>query len=139
MIVVDVGRVHLEGKQRTDRIGDDVTFASRHFLSHIKPAWTVTFRRFHNLTVDDAGRRPALATCCQPSVLEQGPIDPLPDPPVAPIVEIMLNRRKRWEVFRQGAPLAACRKDIEDRIHDRAKVHHTRSADPARLRQPDPR
>src|SRR5258708_7025549 len=135
MIVLDIGWVHLQDKQRTDRIGDDVTFASHHFLSHIKPAWTATFRRFHTLAIDDAGRRGSLAPLCQARALDQDPIDPRPDPPVAPIVEIMLNRCEGRKVFRQGTPLAAGRKNVEDRIHDRAKVHLARTPDPARLRQ----
>src|SRR5260221_397017 len=47
----------------------------------------------------------------------------------------MLNRRERRKVFRQGTPLAAGRKDVEDRIHDHAKVNLARTPDPARLRQ----
>src|SRR5438034_1245729 len=39
VIVLDVGRVHLHGKQRAACIGDDVTFASFHSLARIKPAW----------------------------------------------------------------------------------------------------
>src|SRR6266446_7166844 len=98
-------------------------------------SWTAAFRRLHGLAVDDAGRRGALAIRGQARALDQGPIDPRPHPPVAPIVEIMLNRRERRKVFRQGTPLAAGRKAVEDRIHDRAKVNLARTPDLARLRQ----
>src|SRR5580692_1901977 len=62
VIVLDIGRVHLHGKQRTGRIGDDVTLASLHPLARIKPAWTATFCGFHALAVDDPSRRSALAS-----------------------------------------------------------------------------
>src|SRR5437879_8704860 len=98
--------MHLHGKQRAACISDNVTFASLHFLTRIKPAWTATFRRFHALAVDNTSRRRALASLRPARALDQDTIHVPPNVAVAPIVKVMLNRRKRWKVFRQSAPLA---------------------------------
>src|SRR5438093_6780082 len=122
VIVLDIGHVHLYGKQRAARIGDDVTFASLHSLARIKPAGTATFGRLHALAVDDTSRGSTLASRRAARALDQDTIDAPPNLAVTPIVKIILNRRVRRKVFRQRAPLAAGRKDVEDRIHDDAKV-----------------
>jgi len=122
MNVLDIGRVDLHGKQRAVRIGDDVTLASLHLLARIKPAWTAAFCRFHTLTVDDSGGRRALASCRTARALDQDTIDLAPDVAVTPIVKVVLNGRERREVFRQRAPLAAGRKNVENRIQDGAKT-----------------
>src|ERR1700678_201861 len=138
VIVLDISLVHLHGKQRAVRIGGDVTFAPFHLLARIKSARTAAFRRFYALTVDDTGRGSALASRGPARALDQGAIDPAPNLPVAPIVEIMLNRRVGRKVFRQSAPLAAGCKNVEDRIHDHAKIHLTWTPHPALLRQQSP-
>src|SRR5581483_10122562 len=53
----------------------------------------------------------------------------------APIVKIVLHRRERRKVFRQGAPLAAGGKNIEDCIEDGPKWPLRRAPDALPLRQ----
>src|SRR5439155_6193996 len=117
MIVLDVGYVHQHGEQRAGRIGDDVTLAALHPLGRIKPAWTATFRGFHALAIDHAGRRNDVAPCYPANLLDKSKIDPTPNALVAPAVEIILNGRARRKVFRQRAPLAASRENVEDGVH----------------------
>src|SRR5215831_6452965 len=99
-----------------------MALASLHLLSRIKPAWTATFCGLHALAVDDTHRGCALASRRPPRPLDQDTIDLAPNVTVAPIVEVMLNAREWREIFRQSAPLAAGRKNIENRIHDGAKM-----------------
>ena len=54
-------------------------------------------------------------------------IDPIPGSVIAPTTEVSLHRRARWEVPRQGAPLAAGRQNIEDRIDDLTPIPEPRS------------
>src|SRR5258708_4139008 len=107
VIVLDIGRAHLHGKHRAGRICDNVTFASLPPLARIKPAWTATFCGFHTLAVDDPSRRSALASLRPARAFDKHTIDPPPNVAVAPIIKVMLNRRERWKVLRQSAPLAA--------------------------------
>src|SRR4249919_1366399 len=120
--ILNVGRVHLHGKQQAIRIGNDVAFSSLHLLTRIKPAWTATFRGLHALAVDDTRRGSALASLRPTCVRDQDTIYPPPNIAIAPIVKVMLNRRVRRKVFRQSTPLAAGRKKVEDRIHYDAKA-----------------
>src|SRR6202035_1762100 len=135
VIVLDVGRVHLHSEQRAAGIGDNVTLAALHSLASIKPAWAPTFRRFHTLAVDDPSRRSALASRRSAGALHQHTIDPPPDVAVAPTIKIVLDRCERRKIFRQGAPLAAGGKNIENRIDDDAKVPLRRAPDVTPLRQ----
>src|SRR6202035_5574930 len=132
---LDVGRVHLHSEQRAAGIGDNVTLAALHSLACIKPAWAATFRRFHTLAVDDPSRRSALASRRSAGALHQHTIDPPPDVAVAPTIKIVLDRCERRKIFRQGAPLAAGGKNIENRIDDDAKVPLRRAPDVTPLRQ----
>ena len=112
-----------------------MTFASFHLLARIKPAWAATFCGFHALAVNDAGRGRGLAPYRPARALDQDPIDLAPNIAVAPIVKVMLNRCERRKVFRQSAPLAAGRQNIEDRIHDGAKMPFGRAPRSTPLRQ----
>src|SRR5438105_3428113 len=136
--ILNVGRMHLHGKQRAIRIGDDVTFSPLHLLTRIKPAWTATFRRFHALAVDNTSRGTALASLRPARALDQDTIDPPPNVAVAPIVKVMLNRRVRRKVFRQSTPLAAGRKNVEGRIHDGPKRPNRWAPDASPLWQQRP-
>src|SRR5215467_9085298 len=99
-----------------------MTLASLHLLACIKPAWAATFCGFHALAVNDTGRGRGLAPCRPARALDQDSIDLAPNIAVAPIVKVMLNRREWRKVLRQSTPLAAGRQNIEDCIHDRAKM-----------------
>ncbi len=135
VIVLDVGRVHQESEQEALCIGDHVALAPLDPLGGIKPARATTFRGFGALAVDDAGRGNGVAACRLPGTPHQGEIDPMPDAPVAPVVEVILNGRARRKVLRQRPPLAAGRQDVEDRVHHLAQIDFARTPDPARCRQ----
>src|SRR5215471_5430643 len=133
VIVLNVGGVHLDGEQRNIGIGDDVALTPFHLLSHIKPAWAATFRGLNALAVDNAGRGRGLTSRRPANTLDEHTIDPVPNSPVAPAVEVILNGRARRKVLRHGAPLAAGGKNVEDGVHHHAQIDLARSSDPARL------
>src|SRR5215471_21034508 len=112
-----------------------MTLASLHLLARIKPAWAATFCGFHALAVNDTGRGHGLTSCRAARALDQDSIDLAPNIAVAPIVKVMLNCRERRKVLRQSTPLAAGRQNIEDRIHDSAKMPFGRTPSPTPLRQ----
>src|ERR1700745_3300894 len=112
-----------------------MTLTSLHLLARIKPAWAATFRGFYALTVDDACRWRGLAPLRPAYSLAKDTIELAPNITVAPIVKIMLNGRERRKVFRQSTPLAAGRQDIEDRVHDGAKIPFGRTPSPTPLWQ----
>ena len=58
-------------------------------------------------------------------------VEPAPRAVVAPAVEVALHRRTRREVRGQGAPLAAGRQNIKDRIDDQAQIAGPRPAQAA--------
>src|ERR1700747_1120216 len=129
MVVLDVGRMDLDGQQPTFGVGHQVTLAPLYSLGRIKPTWTATFRGLDALAVDDAGGGSGLASDRAAGAPDEHPVDATPQPYVAPRVEVILDARERWEVFGQGAPLASGGEDIKDRVEHRAKVNLARSPD----------
>src|SRR3989442_1361380 len=122
------------GPRETARKEAAVALASVHPLGGIKPAWAATFRGLHALAVDDAGRGGAVAPGRPANAPHQNEIDPTPDARVAPAVEVVLDGRARRKILRQRAPLAAGRKNIEDRIQNVAQSNLARAPDPSRRR-----
>jgi len=131
MIVLKVGGMHLHSQQRTFGIGEDMTLAPLDPLGHVKPAWTTTFRSFHTLAVDHPSRGSASASLSFTHSSDQSAVDRTPQAGAAPLVEIILNRRTRREVFRQCAPLAAAGRNVEDRIHDHSQTDLAGTTAPA--------
>src|SRR5260221_11752780 len=57
---------------------------------------------------------------------QQGMVQALPSPVIAPGIEITLNRCARWKAIRKHPPLAPGLKDIEDRLDDPTKARPSR-------------
>src|SRR5213078_408279 len=87
MVVLDIGRLHEHGQQRTFRIGDDMTLATLDPLRHVKSTRAATFRGFHSLAVDDAGGGTKLAPLPLAHLGNQGVIDQTPQSRSTPLVE----------------------------------------------------
>src|SRR6185312_2878576 len=130
MIVLNVGGMHLHGKQRALGVGDDMTLASLDPLGHVKPAWTATFRGFHALAVDNPSRWSRFASLPFTHSPHQRIVDRAPKAGTTPLVEVILNRRTRRKVLRQRSPLAAARCNVEDRVQDRAQTDLRRPTTP---------
>src|ERR1700733_11093789 len=133
--VLDVGLMDLAGQQEALGIGDDMALAAFDALAGIDPTRAATFGGRSTLAVDDGGRRGNVAPQHLAGTRHQPGVEPTPGAVVAPAVEIALHRRTRWEVGRQGAPLAAGGQNIKDRIDDHAQIAGPRPAKPSRRRQ----
>lgn len=122
MVVLNVGRLHQHVQQRTFRIGDDMTLAPLDALSHVKPTRAATFRGLCTLAIDNPSGRHEIAPLPFAHPSNQRVVHRVPETRSTPFVEIIPNRRTRRKVFRQRAPLASRRRDVEDRVHDHAKT-----------------
>src|SRR6266852_3616822 len=80
------------GNAGLDVLGE-VAVASLDSLSGVKPTRAAAFRGLGALAIDDAGRRNDIAPQRRPGTPHQRQIDPTPDAPVAPVVEVVLNSR----------------------------------------------
>ena len=101
VIVLDIGGMHQDCKQRTFGISDDVTLATFHLLGHVKAPWTATFRGFHTLAVDNPRRWSGFASLSFAHSPDQSVVDRAPQARTAPFVEVILNRRTGRKVLRQ--------------------------------------
>src|SRR5207253_5614597 len=118
MVVLDIGRLHEHGQQRTFRIGDDMTLATLDPLRHVKSTRAATFRGFHSLAVADAGGGTKLAPLPLAHLGNPGIIDQKPQSRSTPLVEVISNGRTRRKILWQRAPLTSRARDVEDRIYD---------------------
>jgi len=109
-------------QHQSKRVGDDVTLAALDLLACVIARNPAAFRGFHTLTVDDAGAGRSLAALQFASGGDKDMVDALPQPDIAPGVEITPHRRGWREVLRQRPPLAAAAGDVEDGVHDVAHV-----------------
>lgn len=132
--ILNVGGVRDRAQHIAFGIGEDMTLAALDLLAGIIAAWSAAFRGFHALAVNNARCR-----LCRPSRQKacghhQRFVDDVEHAAVAQPVEIVLNRRKGREVFRQHRPLAARRRDIMDGVPYLAHRPFARSTDLARHR-----
>src|SRR5438874_5682662 len=134
MVVLDIGRLHEHGQQRTFRIGDDMTLATLDPLRHVKSTRAATFRGFHSLAVDDAGGGTKLAPLPLAHLGNQGVIDQTPQSRSTPLVEVISNGRTRRKILWQRAPLTSRARDVEDRIYDDTQIGLAWPATSARCR-----
>jgi hypothetical protein len=102
--------------------GNDVALAPLDALAGIDAARTATFGGRHALAVDEAGRGSGVAPHSLTGGRDEVGTDPPPGSVIAPAVEVALHGRAGRKVPRQGAPLAAGRQDIEDRIDNRPQL-----------------
>ena len=123
--------MHHQADHQPERVGDDVPLPPLDLLAGIEAANPAALGGFHALAVDDPRRRARLPTLQLARRHDQMVADRPPQAGVAPVVEVALHRRGRRQVLRQHAPLAAGRRDIEDRVHHLPQVRRPGTTDPA--------
>jgi hypothetical protein len=133
--VLNIGFMHNEADEVSLRVGDDVTLAAFDFLAGVEAARAAAFRGLHRLAVDDAGVRARFSSRLLARRHDQDVIDARKQAGARPSVEIALHRRVGRKLLRQLPPLAACRRHIQDRVHDRAQIGFARSAEPRARRK----
>jgi hypothetical protein len=119
--ILDVGRMDVGTNEEAAGVGEDVALASLDLFVRIITGNSTIFRGFDRLAVKHAGRGRGFATRILARRHQQGMVDRLPEPAVAPSVEIMLHgghwREQAWRQHPPGNPAA---QNIEHRLDDRA-------------------
>ena len=133
--ILDVGAVDDHVEHQAEGVGQDVALTAHDLLARVIAPRPAAFRGFDALAVDHAAGRARLASRQLPHVHHQKVVDRREQSQIAPGVEIALHRRHRRKVLRQGAPLAARRREIQDRVHHRPQVRSPWPAAPLRRRK----
>jgi hypothetical protein len=126
--ILNVGGMNVNGQQETVGISNDVPLASVNPFARIEAARAAGLRCRSTLAVDDGRRRRRLAAELSPRLSDQSLHDPVPSASVAPSIKISLHRRIRWELPRQGSPLAAGGQNEQDCLDYLAQVNLPRAA-----------
>lgn len=93
------------------------------------------FRGLHRLAVDDPNRRLFLSALTFSLFPTKGLAYSLPGPVVAPVPEVVLDRRPGREIVGHHPPLATRAQDVEDAVHDLPKIVLPRMAGPLLMQQ----
>ena len=124
----------LEPNEQSGRIGNNVALAALDPFPGIISSNPATFCSFYTLAIDDPGCWMGVSALRKARSFDQFAVDFIEHPIIAPSVEIAADGRNRRKVVGQHAPLAASRRDIEDRVEHIAQIRRSRAA-----RSPEPR
>src|SRR5271169_7126780 len=83
------------------------------------------FRALDALAVDDRGGRACFARRGFPALQVERLADALERSAPTPKIEVIVERRARWQVLRDGAPLAVGAEDVHEAVDDLAHVDMT--------------
>src|SRR5262249_46452152 len=133
--ILDIGCVDQECEQQALRIGNDVALAPFDALEHVKTTRAAAFCGLRALGVTDAAGVNGSAPDPYSGALDEREIDLMPEPLVAPGIEIVLNSRPRRKIPRQQSPLATAGQHVEDSVDHGSQLDFTRAPDTARWRQ----
>ena len=111
--ILNVGRVNVDGEQKSIGVGYDMTLAPVNTLAGIVASRSSCLGRRCALTVDDRRCRTGLAREVPAGLSNQRCDDFLPSPAIAPRIKIALDRRIRRKFLRQSAPLATGRQNVK--------------------------
>ncbi len=114
--VLNIGGVDHGEQQQAKGIGNYVALAALDLFAGVIPANPSTFSGFHALAVDHARRRAGLSALKFAGAGHQQMVDCLPQPSIAPSVEVTPDCRDRREILRQHSPLTTADRDVEDGV-----------------------
>ena len=130
-------------EHQADAIGNDMPLAALDLLAGVMARNPTAFGGLHALAVDPApkargrghaGGRRRFATFQFAGAGDQDLVHRLPQPGIAPVMEVAAHRRGRGKVPWQCAPPPTAAADMEDRVHD--LTHIGRAWPSARLGRP---
>ena len=104
------------------------------FFSGVMSSKPATFCGFYTLTIDDPGCRMGVSALGKARGFDRFAVHLIKQAIIAPSVEGAADGRNRRKVVGQHAPLAASRRDIQDRVEHIAQIRRSRAA-----RSPEPR
>ena len=120
--ILNPGAMDLEPYEQSGRIGTNVALAALDLFSGVISSNPATFCGFYTLTIDDPGCRMGVSALGKRAVLSNSRFISSSKCIIAPSVEVAADGRNRRKVVGQHAPLAASRRDIEDRVEHIACV-----------------
>ena len=112
----------LVADEKSRRVSDDMALAALDPLARIIPSNATAFRSFYALAIDNAGARLGVAPVGQPCGFDQLAVHLIEQTVIAPGIKIAPYRRNRRKVVGQHPPLAAGRRDVEDRVEHVAQA-----------------
>jgi len=125
--ILNPGAMDLEPYAQSGRIGTNVALAALDLFSGVISSNLATFCGFYTLTIDDPGCRVGVSALGKACGFEHLAVHLIKQAIIAPSVEGVADSRNRRKVVGQHAPLAASRRDIEDRVGKIACVSVTLS------------
>ena len=131
--ILNPGAMDLEPYEQSGRIGTNVALAALDLFSGVIFSNPATFCGFYTLTIDDPGCRVGVSALGKACGFEQLAGHLIKQAIIAPSVEGAADGRNRRKVVGQHAPLAARRRNIEDRGEHIAQIRRARAA-----RSPEP-
>lgn len=114
--VLDIGRVDYGMDQIALGVGQDMPLAALDLLARIIAARTAALGGLDALAIDDAGAGRGFTAMNLARGHQQGMVQRLPQPAVAPHVKPAPDGRHRWEARRQHPPRQATAQQIQDRF-----------------------
>ena len=118
----------LEPYEQSGRIGNNVALAALDPFSGVISSNPATFCGFYTLAINDPGCRMGVPVLRKARGFDQLAVHLIEQAIIAPSVEIAADGRNRRKVVGQHAPLAASRRDIEDRVEHIAQIRRSRAA-----------
>jgi hypothetical protein len=114
--VLNVGRQDHHQQQQSDRVDQNVSFASVDLFARVVAPLVADLAAFDTLTVDDARAGLGLAPLGQADVFAQVRVNLLPQAIAFPESEVVIDRTPGSKVSRQIAPLATSFDQVKDGI-----------------------
>lgn len=134
--VLNISRMDDVSEQQATRVNDGMALASETLLAGVIAANAPAFSGFDRLTVDHARSRLSLSAFEFTGRHREMKSDCLPEPIVAPVIDVTLHRRGWWKILRQRPPLTTCRREGEDRVDHLPQIRRPRPAAPSPHRHP---
>ena len=134
VIILNAGAMDLEPYEQSGRIGSNVALAALDLFFGVIFSNPATFCGFYTLTIDDPGCRMGVSALGKARGFGQLAVHLIKQAIIAPSVEGATDGRNWWKVVGQYAPLAASRRNIQDRIEHIAQIRRSRAAN-----SPEPR
>src|SRR6266849_1368098 len=123
LTILDIGPMHHHFEQQSQRIDQDVPFASRELFAAIIAMRPAPLSGFHRLTVDNGRTWGRLPSTLHPKPLPQRFHHPLPNAGVAPLAKVVIHRRPGGIFMGQQAPSPSTTQYIKDPIKNLSHMH----------------
>ena len=126
--ILNPGAMDLEPYAQSGRIGTNVVLVALDLFSGVISSNPATFCGFYTLTIDDPGCQMGVSALGKARGFDRFAVHLIKQAIITPSVEGAADSRNRRKVVGQHAPLAASRRDIQDRVEHIAQIRRSRAA-----------